>query len=232
MAREMDVVEVTVADLEAMIDRLALSRHWIGESPVYEEVATKLDGPTGDQFRPLLLRCLQRIFELRVADQQGFDLTCVKMLCPEMTHDDLAQAMTLMGYTGYSHRARSSERLKRFSERFPMFQSLLNFDARGGDRDKHGVVSGEKLLADYEAMRAEEMAKPPPERLRAKGQNGIYHKLACRYGIRGLDGKPSWCEVEKRLTRHKKKRPKRHRNGGQCPPKRRGVGNARHAATL
>lgn len=204
MGLDKDIVEVTVADLEAMIDRLALSRHWIGESPVYEAVAEKLDGPTGDQFRPLLLRAVQRILELRISDPQGFDLTCIKLLCPDMTHDDLAEAMTAMGHAGLGHRARSYERLKIFVARFPMFQALLNFDARGGDREKHGVVSGEKLLADYEAMRADEKAKPPAARLRAKGHGGIYHKLACRYGIRGRDGKPSWAEVQNRLMRWKK----------------------------
>ena len=197
----MDTVEVTVADLEAIIDRLAVKHAWVDGNPVFRAVADAMDGEEDGRFGPVLLHAMRKLLELRIADPKGFDVVVLKTLCPDMTHDDLAQAMTAMDHAGWSHRARSREAVKRLVERFPQLEALLVFDKRGGDR--HTRVSGAALLAEYDRMVQEERAKPRVQRRPVKRDGSICHELACRYGIRGRDGKPSWRAVEIRIIRAK-----------------------------
>lgn len=150
------------------------------------------------------------VVQLHRADlaRMGWFSTAVKALhakFPDIDKGELSDALQEIPDLAWSHRARVSEAMKELSREFPEIEPALILDRRGGDRDVHGCVSAEQLLADYQAMRDEERAKPPSERCRVKGPGGIFHKLACRYGIRGNDGKPSWMEVHRRIYRHKKK---------------------------
>ena len=187
----MDTVEVTVADIERLMDRMALERGWLDGKTPYHAAAVALDSTEGGQdFGPLLLQAMRKLLELRVADPKGFDVTVLKTLCPDMTHNDLAQAMTALHHAGWSHRARSREAVKRLVERFPALAGLLSFDRRGGDR--HAKPT-RRAMAEAFA----ELAGTRP----LSGPAGVYHELACRFGIRGRDGRPSWMAAKKRCQR-------------------------------
>ena len=123
---------------------------------------------------------------------------------PWLTEATFREVLMQIPEIALAHRARVTEELQALARQFPEVEDVIILDRRGGNRDAHGCVSGEKLLADYEEMRAEERAKPPKERLRQMGVGGIYHKLACRYGIRGRNGRPSWRAAEKRVVEQKK----------------------------
>ena len=198
----MESYEVTVGDLEGMIDRLALTHGYAnGHTPYHAAIEAMDETEGGKEFGPLLLQALRKLLELRVADPKGFDFTVLKTLCPDMTHDDLAQAMTAMGNAAWSNRARSREAVKRLVERFPALEALLTFDRRGGNR--HQKVSGSMLVVEFDRMVAEEQQKPREQRRPIKRGGSICHELACRYAIKGRDGKPSWTAVWVRVQREK-----------------------------
>jgi hypothetical protein len=142
--------------------------------------------------------------DLARLDWFGAAVRALSARFPWLSEEIFRETLRQIPELAWAHRARITEALKALGERFPEVAEAIVLDNRGGNREVHGCVSGEKLLADYEEMRAEEKAKPPKERLRVKGVGGIYHRLACRYGIRGAKGQPSWREVENRLVRHKK----------------------------
>lgn len=194
----MDCYEVNVADMAAIMDRLALTHGFLDGHTPYHAAIEVMDGiEGGEKFGPLLLQAMRKLLELRVADPKGFDVVVLKTLAPDMTHDDLAQAMTVLGNAGWSHRARSREAVKRLVERFPQLDCLLTFDKRGGNR--HQKVTSCTLLAEYDKMAAAEEVKPRADRRPKLREGSICHELACRYNIRGRDGKPSWMAVEKRI---------------------------------
>jgi hypothetical protein len=198
----MDCYTVTVPDIERMMDRLALTHGFLdGHTPYHAAVLAMDNAERGEGFGLLLLKALRKLLELRVADPKGFDVTVLKTLCPEMTHADLAEAMTALHHAGWAHRARSREAVKRLAERFPELAALLRFDRRGGDR--HVRVSGAVLLAEYERMVALERVKDRASRRAATRAGSICYELACRFNIRGRDGKPSWVAVENRIRRAK-----------------------------
>lgn len=187
---QVEYFEVTVADIERMIDRLALSHGLINDQTPYRAAMNAIDGEEDGKFGPLLLQALRKLLELRVADPKGFDVTVLKTLFPDMTHADLAEAMTALHHASWSHRARSREAVKRLAERFPQLAGLLTFDRRGGDRRTKPT---RKTLAKAFA----ELHGTMP----LYGPNGVYHALACRLNIRGRDGKPSWRAAEIRCRR-------------------------------
>lgn len=187
----MDCYTVTVPDIERMIDRLALTHGFLDDHTPYHaaiQAMDKADG--GGGFGPLLLQAMRKLLELRVADPKGFDVTVLKTLCPEMTCADLAEAMTALHHAGWSHRARAQEAVKRLAERFPQLARLLRFDRRGGDR--HAKVTHQAMAAAL----AELVGSLP-----LCGPSGVYYRLACMFGIRGRDGKPSWNAARIRWNR-------------------------------
>jgi hypothetical protein len=161
--------------------------------------------------RGRIVAMVRYLLELRVRDESAFDLLCLKILNPDLTHAQLAEIMRegeRVQWAEGSGRVRSYERFKRLAERFPELADVVSFDRRGGDQSR-GTVHPADLDREYRYLVDRERRKPRGKRRKAKGKGGLYHEVARTCGVKGRNGKPSWQAAEQRIVRWRREAKKR-----------------------
>jgi hypothetical protein len=134
----MDDREEFAAELHDL-DRFALQAGVHSLRGTYDALMDACDGP--DPFaanRERLAVAVRYLLELRFDDPQAFDVACLKLLDPGLTHDEVAEIMTTLGRANWrsmTRRRNAQCRLRDLERRHPALAGVLIVDRRGGPRD-------------------------------------------------------------------------------------------------
>ncbi|NOY81936.1 MAG: hypothetical protein GXP31_13145 [Kiritimatiellaeota bacterium] len=108
----------------------------LSDHEVYKKLYEIIDGEGTDDLSQdvdmdRLKVVVYNLLKIRIANEKGFDILCLKIVAPEMTHEDIARVMTAMGRARWNHRARSHERVKKLLAQYPQLQGVMSWDTRG-----------------------------------------------------------------------------------------------------